>query len=393
VQTKYGGCKHCLNQYKNVAPKEQDMVIEQFKNVHGDRYGYDNVVYQGAYIKVLITCPKHGDFPQTPGSHLNGCGCPKCKHSSGEKLIQNLLKKMEIKYTTQKCFYGCINDKTGKSLPFDIYVPEFHTCIEFDGHQHFIPVERWGGEDKLKETQYRDNIKNVYCKDNDINLIRIPYTMGKIEIVDVLNKNFNKNIIVDIKKRTKWIDVNIMDRVKDYKTREEFRLNDNTLWQYCYRHKMMDSVCEHMAPKPIRYTYESAKEICEQYTDYTLLEKERSGLISYIRKNNLFELVEHMDKRRVIWTDEEIIEGLKKYEYKMDVRKNDSALYSIALKKGLIDRLKDKTIWWTEQMVRDAFKKCRTKNEVKTLYRGAENYAKKHGIYDELSFHLVKKIS
>jgi len=391
MQTKYGGCIHCLKQYRNVGTKEHDLLIEQFKDIHGERYGYDNVVYQGAYVKVLITCDKHGDFEQTPGSHLSGSGCPKCKHSTGEKLIQGLLKKMEIKYTTQKSFYGCTNNKTGKALPFDIYVPEFHTCIEFDGYQHFIPVERWGGEDKLKEVQYRDNIKNVYCKDNDINLIRIPYTMNRVEIVDVLNKNFNNNLIVDVKKRIKWIDINIRDRVSNYKTREEFRINDNTLWQYCYRHKIMDTVCEHMVPKKEKYTYDSAKEICEKYTDYTLLEKERSGLVGYIRKNNLFELVEHMDKRRVIWTDEEIIEELKKYEYKMDVRKNDMALYSVALKRGHIKRLKDKTIWWTEQMVRDVFKKCRTKTEVKKHYRGAENYAVKHGLYKELSSHLQKK--
>jgi hypothetical protein len=391
MQTKYGGCIHCLKQYRNVGTKEHDLLIEQFRGIHGDRYGYDNVVYQGAYVKVSIKCDKHGDFEQTPGSHLSGSGCPRCKHSTGEKLIQGLLKKMEIKYTTQKSFYGCMNDKTGKSLPFDIYVPEFHTCIEFDGYQHFIPVERWGGEDKLKEVQYRDNIKNTYCKDNDINLIRIPYTMTKIEIVNTLNEKFNKNLIVDIKKRTKWIDINIKERVKQYKTRKEFCEKDVTLWHYCYKHKIMDMVCEHMAPV-IRHSYGSAKEICNQYTDYTQFEKECGGLVGYIRKNNLFELVGHMDKRRVIWTDEEIIEELKKYEYKMDVRKNDFPLYSVALKRGHIKRLKDKTIWWTEQMVRDVFKKCRTKTELTNKYRGAENYAKKHGLWEELSSDLVKKI-
>lgn len=391
LKAKYGGCIHCIKQYKNVGLKEQDVLIEQFRNVHGDRYGYDNVFYEGSEIKIFITCHRHGDFPQTPNSHLSGSGCPRCKHSTGEKLIQGLLKKMEIKYTTQKSFYGCMNDKTGKSLPFDIYVPEFHTCIEFDGYQHFIPIERWGGEDNLKEIQYRDNIKDVYCKDNDINLIRIPYTMTKIEIVNTLNEKFNKNLIVDIKKRTKWIDINIKERVKQYKTRKEFSKKDVTLWHYCYKHKIMDMVCEHMTPV-IRHSYESAKEICNQYTDYTQFEKECGGIISFIRKNKYNDLTEHMDKRKVCWTDEEIIESLKKYEYKMDVRKKDRALYSVALKRGLIDRLKDKTIWWTEEMVREIFKKCKTKTEVKKLYRGAENYAKKHNLYDELSSHLVKRI-
>jgi hypothetical protein len=216
--------------------------------------------------------------------------------------------------------------------------------------------------------------------------------MGKIEITDILNKSFDKDLVVDIKLRTKWIDVNIIERVRIYNTREEFRIKDNTLWQYCYRHKIMDTVCEHMAPKKNRYTYETAKVICEGYDNYTLLEKERSGLIQYVRNNKFFELVEHLDKRRLYWTDDEIIEGLKKYKFKMDVRKNDYPLYSVALKRGHIHRIKDKTVRWTEQMVRDAFKKCRTKTEVTKLYRGADNYARKHNLYDELSSHLVKKI-
>lgn len=391
MTTKFGGCVYCLKKYKNVASKEQDLLIKQFKDVHGDRYGYDNVNYQRSNIKVSITCYKHGDFLQVSSSHLHGSGCPKCKHSSGEKLIYNLLKKMGIDYTTQKSFYGCINDKTGKSLPFDIYVPEFHTCIEFDGHHHFIPIKKWGGDENLKEIQYRDNIKNVYCKDNDINLIRVPYTMNKIEMVDLLNKSFSKNLIVKTTKRIKWIDINIKDKVKDYKTREEFRLNDNTLWFYCYRHKLLDIVCEHMVPKKNRYTYESAKEICDRYTDHLLLEKEHNGLVSYIRKNKFFELVEHTNKRRVSWSDEEILRELSKYEYKMDVRRNDKGLYGVALKRGFICRLKDKTIWWNEQMVRDVFKKSRSKNEVKIKYRGAENYAIKHGLYEELTSHFKTK--
>lgn len=391
LQTKFGGCPHCLKKYgDNGKSKEQDLVINQFKIIHGDRYGYNNVNYQRADIKVPITCDKHGDFLQTPSSHLSGSGCPKCKHSSGEKIIQNLLKKMGLHHTTQKSFYGCVSDKTDRPLPFDVYVPEFHTCIEFDGHHHFIPIEGWGGEEKLKDTQYRDNIKNVYCEENDINLIRIPYTMSRNEMVDLLNKSFDKNLIVETARRTKWIDINIRDRVKNYKTREEFRKKDNSLWFYCYKHKILDLVCEHMVPKQNRYTYESAKKICEQYTDHTLLEKEYSGLISYIRKNKFFELVEHTNKRRSLWTDEEILSELYKYQYKMDMRDNDPGLYRVALKRGYINKLKDKTIWWTEQMVRDVFSKCKTKKEVRINYRGAENYALKHKLYEELSYHFTK---
>jgi len=52
--------------------------IEKARAKHGDRYSYDRVVYVGARDKVTITCKKHGDFEQTPNSHLNGSGCVKC---------------------------------------------------------------------------------------------------------------------------------------------------------------------------------------------------------------------------------------------------------------------------------------------------------------------------
>jgi hypothetical protein len=48
-------------------------------------------------------------------------------------------------------------------------------CIEYDGQQHFNSIDYWGGENALKENIEKDNIKNEYCKENGINLIRISY--------------------------------------------------------------------------------------------------------------------------------------------------------------------------------------------------------------------------
>lgn len=52
--------------------------IEKAKAVHGDKYDYSPVVYTTAMSKVSIRCREHGDFQQTPNSHLHGSGCPKC---------------------------------------------------------------------------------------------------------------------------------------------------------------------------------------------------------------------------------------------------------------------------------------------------------------------------
>jgi hypothetical protein len=215
--------------------------------------------------------------------------------------------------------------------------------------------------------------------------------MNKLQIVDILNEKFNTNLVVEIKKRTKWIDINIREEVKKYNTRTELRLGSPGLYNYCRSNKLLNDVCGFMGLKGMPYTYERAKELTSQYTNYTLFEKELPGLIGYIRKHKYFGLVEHMDKRRVIWTDEEIMEEIKKYRYKQDVRKSNLGLYKVLLKRDMVDLLEDKTIHWTEQMVRDVFMECNNRTEIVNKYRGAENYAVKHGLYDELSSHFIRK--
>ena len=56
-----------------------ELFIKSAKEVHSDKYIYSKTKYVKSREKVIITCPKHGDFLQTPNSHLNGTGCPKCK--------------------------------------------------------------------------------------------------------------------------------------------------------------------------------------------------------------------------------------------------------------------------------------------------------------------------
>lgn len=104
------------------------------------------------------------------------CGCM-C--SKGEDTIKNILNKLQIRYKTQKTFSGCINPKTNRKLYFDFYLSDYNCCIEYDGKQHFEHDKNnkgWNTKEHLEKTQYLDNIKNEYCKQHSIKLIRIPYT-------------------------------------------------------------------------------------------------------------------------------------------------------------------------------------------------------------------------
>jgi hypothetical protein len=71
-------------------------------------------------------------------------------------------------------------------MRFDFYVKKEY-IIEFDGEQHFKPIETFGGEERFKRTQEVAQIKNNYCLQHGIPIIRIPYwKRGKIELNDLL---------------------------------------------------------------------------------------------------------------------------------------------------------------------------------------------------------------
>ena len=82
------------------------------------------------------------------------------------------LNKVGISYFTQQTFNGCIFKS---KLYFDFYLPHHRICIEYDGRQHFESVKMWGGDKYLNHQIKLDQIKNVYCENNNIHLIRIPY--------------------------------------------------------------------------------------------------------------------------------------------------------------------------------------------------------------------------
>ena len=177
------GCPKCAN--KNITHEE---FVERSNKIHKYKYKYIDK-YKSTHEKVIIECPKHGLFIQTPHNHISGkCGCPYCNESKGEKLIKEILNNKNIKYIPQHTFYEC---KNVRKLPFDFYLPELNTCIEFDGIQHFKPIEYFGGIESFEYQKINDNIKNEYCKNKNIKLIRISYK-DKNKIKDIIINNINQ---------------------------------------------------------------------------------------------------------------------------------------------------------------------------------------------------------
>lgn len=144
---------------------------------------------KGVYFICECDCKNHTRRSMRAYSFEDGrscsCGCANIK-SYGELCISKILEENNINYKKEQIFDDCINPKTNKPLRFDFYINNQY-LIEYDGRQHF-QVEENGyvqTEEELKDLQFRDNIKNQYCQEHHIPLIRIPYTHLKIKLEDL----------------------------------------------------------------------------------------------------------------------------------------------------------------------------------------------------------------
>lgn len=115
------------------------------------------------------------------------CGCLK---SSGEKKIKSLLTENNILFKTE---YSCEKLQTNKHgyLRFDFAIfndkKQLIKLIEFDGSQHYYDNEWFN--DSLEDIQKRDQLKNAFCKEENIPLLRIPYwDYDKIDITYLLER-------------------------------------------------------------------------------------------------------------------------------------------------------------------------------------------------------------
>lgn len=135
--------------------------------------------FQGYEKYMDVTCDKCGHpWSSKFGNICSGNACPKCRSSKGEKEVSKALDKYNLPYIPQMKFDGCVyKDK----LKFDFFVPSKNLAIEFQGEQHYKPVDfSHSGNDVQAQKDFeilkiKDKIKKSYCKKNNINLLTISY--------------------------------------------------------------------------------------------------------------------------------------------------------------------------------------------------------------------------
>ena len=195
--------------------------------------------YKNLGTKIPVRCEKHGKFYQAVSSYLKNTKCKKCHDESNRtdwrtrlsnytneniKFLStkyNIPQKLYIEVPCIKCrtlmkksifmyYYEndnicieCKKKESGSSyerivleylnskniehileyfviyksqkLFFDFCIPKKNIMIEVDGEQHFKPIKYFGGSEGFRELKKRDFLKNRYCFENNIKLIRIPY--------------------------------------------------------------------------------------------------------------------------------------------------------------------------------------------------------------------------
>jgi hypothetical protein len=141
----------------------------------GDEYIFlDPYVNSGTKIRVKHNTCGHiyGVRPTDFISHHTRC--PYCNSPKGELIISKILNKLSIPYEPQKTFSDL---KDTQSLSYDFYIPSQAILIEYQGIQHYQPIDYFGGDDRFVIQQKHDKMKFDYAENNDYNLIAIPYTI------------------------------------------------------------------------------------------------------------------------------------------------------------------------------------------------------------------------
>jgi hypothetical protein len=184
--TASGRCPSCaaISRHQTTLYQRKNKFYKQCNKIHKNKYKYfDDYINTRSKIKVYCKIHKES-FLIKAGSHAEGQGCALCHSSVGESIIRSFLLKYNIDYQCEYSFTDC-NSNKGFPLRFDFYLPEYNSCIEYDGLQHFQQVRNDTQEDFLYR-QSNDKIKDEFCKNNNIKLIRINYKQQD-QIYQILN--------------------------------------------------------------------------------------------------------------------------------------------------------------------------------------------------------------
>lgn len=115
-----------------------------------------------------------------PNNFMNGTRCRYCKQPKGERILQDYFLQEGFATESQKTFPDL---KNVFCLSYDFYLIDYGILIEYQGEQHYRPIEYFGGEESFLKQIKRDEMKRAYAKENGYSLIEVPYTYDTKESI------------------------------------------------------------------------------------------------------------------------------------------------------------------------------------------------------------------
>ena len=186
------GCNYCGTDHTaEIRRKPISEFIEESKNTHGDKYDYSKVEYINGNTKVIIICKKHGEFPQTPNSHIQGNGCSKCAGQYVPSTEEYIEKAKEIhgdNYDYSKVNYTKAKDKI-------IITCKIHGDFETEAYHHSTGVgcSKCAGKYSPNTEEYIE--KAIQKHGNKYDYSNVEYINGKTNIIIICKKHgeFSQN--------------------------------------------------------------------------------------------------------------------------------------------------------------------------------------------------------
>jgi DNA-directed RNA polymerase subunit RPC12/RpoP len=170
------GCTNCsgkrftIEKYKSLLPKNIKFLEDEYSGT------------KNKYKHFCLDCKT--EFISKPNYIIHmGTNCPNCSKSKGERIIDDFLKSRGVCYKSQY-----VVDILDKKLRFDFYIELISTFIEYDGVQHFEPVDIFCGIDYFNRLKINDQLKDDWCNKSGFKLIRITYYYNVMEYLDFIWK-------------------------------------------------------------------------------------------------------------------------------------------------------------------------------------------------------------
>ena len=175
-------CKHCVRESR-IIKKTTDEYKKEVYNIYKNEYTVLGE-YTAKTHKILMqhnTCGHTWEI--SPYQFIDRRDrCPACykipkNESKYVLMIKEILNENNISYITEKKL--CKNPETNRFLLADFFIEDYNLVIEYDGKQHYKPM--YNDIKKLEKQKKRDLIKDKYLIKNNINILRIPYTVNTKE--------------------------------------------------------------------------------------------------------------------------------------------------------------------------------------------------------------------